>query len=254
MLYTLSGAPREAFAKFPHPRATAVFAPTFHGEGPVRLDDVTADPRYGKSAPYFGMPPGHLPVRSYLAVPVKGVTGDVLGGLFFGHSAGRRVHRAARAARAGRGGVGIGGAGERPAVRGGAGREPDEGRVSRRPLARAAHAAERDRRLLATAARRHPVGRQGGARPRDARTERHVADADRRGRARCLADRVGQDSAGRAAGGTAAHRRQRGGHHSTRRRRQGRADADDGRSARRARCPAIRAVCSRSSGIWCRTR
>ena len=32
------------------------------------------------------MPPGHLPVRSYLAVPVKGVAGDVLGGLFFGHS------------------------------------------------------------------------------------------------------------------------------------------------------------------------
>ncbi len=86
MLYTLSGVPREAFAKFPQPRATAVFAPTFHGEGPVRLDDVTADPRYGKSAPYFGMPPGHLPVRSYLAVPVKGVAGNVLGGLFFGHS------------------------------------------------------------------------------------------------------------------------------------------------------------------------
>jgi len=86
MLYTLSGAPREAFASFPHPRATAVFAPTFQGHGPVRLDDVTADPRYGQSAPYFGMPPGHLPVRSYLAVPVKGTRGDVLGGLFFGHS------------------------------------------------------------------------------------------------------------------------------------------------------------------------
>jgi PAS domain S-box-containing protein len=86
MLCTLSGAPREAFAKFPQPRATAVFAQTFHGEGPVRLDDVTADPRYGKSGPYFGMPPGHLPVRSYLAVPVKGMTGSVLGGLFFGHS------------------------------------------------------------------------------------------------------------------------------------------------------------------------
>ena len=81
MLYTLSGAPREAFAKFPNPRATAVFAPTFHGEGPVRLDDVTQDPRYGKSAPYHGMPPGHLPVRSYLAVPVKGVAGDVAGRL-----------------------------------------------------------------------------------------------------------------------------------------------------------------------------
>jgi len=86
-LYTLSGAPRQAFAKFPNPRATAVFAPTFHGEGPVRLADVTQDPRYGQSAPYHGMPPGHLPVRSYLAVPVKGVAGDVLGGLFFGHPA-----------------------------------------------------------------------------------------------------------------------------------------------------------------------
>ena len=86
MLHTLSGAPREAFANFPHPRATAVFAPTFHGEGPVRLEDVTQDPRYGKSAPYYGMPPGHLPVRSYLAVPVRGIAGDVLGGLFFGHA------------------------------------------------------------------------------------------------------------------------------------------------------------------------
>ena len=86
MLYALSGASREAFANFPHPRATAVFAPTFAGEGVVRIGDVTKDPRYGKSPPYHGMPPGHLPVRSYLAVPVKGLGGDVLGGLFFGHS------------------------------------------------------------------------------------------------------------------------------------------------------------------------
>ena len=32
MLYTLSGVPREAFAKFPMPRNTKVFAPTFGGE------------------------------------------------------------------------------------------------------------------------------------------------------------------------------------------------------------------------------
>jgi PAS domain S-box-containing protein len=31
------------------------------------------------------MPKGHLPVRSYLAVPVKGQSGEVLGGLFYGH-------------------------------------------------------------------------------------------------------------------------------------------------------------------------
>ncbi|HEY2748292.1 MAG TPA: GAF domain-containing protein, partial [Polyangia bacterium] len=70
MLYTISGVPREAFSKFPMPRNTAVFAPTFNGEGVVRSDDIKKDPRYGRSAPHHGMPTGHLPVCSYLAVPV----------------------------------------------------------------------------------------------------------------------------------------------------------------------------------------
>jgi PAS domain S-box-containing protein len=86
MLYTLSGVPHEAFEQFPMPRNTAVFAPTFTGEAIVRSDDITKDPRYGKNAPYKGMPPGHLPVRSYLAAPVISRSGEVLGGLFFGHS------------------------------------------------------------------------------------------------------------------------------------------------------------------------
>ncbi len=85
-LYALSGAPREAFAGFPMPRATAVFEPTFRGEAPVRCNDILADPRYGQSAPHFGIPGGHLPVRSYLAVPVISRSGTVLGGLFFGHA------------------------------------------------------------------------------------------------------------------------------------------------------------------------
>jgi signal transduction histidine kinase len=85
MLYTLSGVPRSAFESFPMPRNTAVFAPTFDGEGVVRSDDITQDPRYGHNAPHAGMPEGHLPVRSYLAVPVKSRTGEVIGGLFFGH-------------------------------------------------------------------------------------------------------------------------------------------------------------------------
>ena len=84
-LYTLSGAPREAFAKFPMPRNTAIFNPTFKGEGVVRMGDVRKDPRFGKNAPHHGMPAGHLPVVSYLAVPVKSRTGQVLGGLFYGH-------------------------------------------------------------------------------------------------------------------------------------------------------------------------
>ena len=62
-----------------------MFEPTFRGTGVVRSPDILADPRYGKSEPYRGMLPGHLPVRSYLAVPVVSRSGGVLGGLFFGH-------------------------------------------------------------------------------------------------------------------------------------------------------------------------
>ncbi len=85
-LYTLSGARRSDFDHFGMPRPTEVFGPTFRGEGVIRSDDILADPRYGKNAPHKGMPDGHLPVRSYLAVPVHSRTGDVLGGILFGHA------------------------------------------------------------------------------------------------------------------------------------------------------------------------
>ncbi|MGO4407916.1 PAS domain S-box protein [Bosea sp. RAF48] len=84
-LYTLSGIPKSAFADFDMPRKTAVFAPTFDGTGVVRSDDIRKDPRYGLSQPHFGMPPGHLPVVSYLAVPVISRTGTVHGGIFIAH-------------------------------------------------------------------------------------------------------------------------------------------------------------------------
>jgi len=58
---------------------------TFRGTGIVRSDDIRKDPRYGKSAPHYGQPKGHLLVASYLAVPVISRSGEVLGGLFFGH-------------------------------------------------------------------------------------------------------------------------------------------------------------------------
>jgi signal transduction histidine kinase/DNA-binding response OmpR family regulator len=92
MLYTISGVPREEFSKFPMPRNTAVFAPTFAGEAIVRSDDILRDPRYGKNDPHHGMPAGHLPVRSYLAAPVISRSGEVLGGLFRTSRA-RCVHR-----------------------------------------------------------------------------------------------------------------------------------------------------------------
>jgi PAS domain S-box-containing protein len=82
MLYTISGASKDDFKGFALPRATPLFGPTYRGEGIIRLDDVRKDPRFGRWGP---QPKGHLPVVSYLAVPVITRAGEVLGGLFFAH-------------------------------------------------------------------------------------------------------------------------------------------------------------------------
>ncbi|SFE97803.1 PAS domain S-box-containing protein [Methylobacterium sp. yr596] len=81
-LLSLTGAPREAFTRFGLPRVTTLFSETFAAGGVVLSEDVTNDPRYGS---HGGMPKGHLPVRSYLAVPVVSGTGATLGALLFGH-------------------------------------------------------------------------------------------------------------------------------------------------------------------------
>jgi PAS domain S-box-containing protein len=85
LLVALSGIPREVFAHFAMPRNIDLFSSAFRSEGVVRIDDVKREPRYGKNSPYYGMPAEQLPVTSYLSVPVISHSGDVLGGLFFGH-------------------------------------------------------------------------------------------------------------------------------------------------------------------------
>lgn len=85
MHYTVSGVPRSAFDRFPIPRPTAIFRPTFEGADIIRSDDITQDARYGRNAPYHGIPEGHPVVRSHLAVPVVSRSGEVHGGFFLGH-------------------------------------------------------------------------------------------------------------------------------------------------------------------------
>ena len=85
-LFAVSGARRDSFAKFAMPRNTSLFAPTFSGKQSLRVDDVTKDMRYGRNPPHRGVPEGHLPVKSYLSVPVISRNGGTLGGLFFGHA------------------------------------------------------------------------------------------------------------------------------------------------------------------------
>jgi signal transduction histidine kinase len=86
VLYATSGLPRDAFAKLPLPRNTAMLAPAFLGHATVRVADVLHDPRYGKNYPHKGLPEGHPPVRSFLAAPVMSRSGAPLGGLFLGHA------------------------------------------------------------------------------------------------------------------------------------------------------------------------
>ncbi|GAB2881975.1 SpoIIE family protein phosphatase [Nocardioides pacificus] len=78
-LHVLSGADAAQFEQMPSPRITALFEPTFSGRGLTRVDDLSLDPRV------TGLPRGHLPLRSYLGVPVVSGHGAVIGALLFGH-------------------------------------------------------------------------------------------------------------------------------------------------------------------------
>ena len=79
-LASFAGAPREAFTYFESPRATALLARTLEVEQVFRCDDVLADPRHGGLG---DVPPGHLPVRSYMAVAVVSRSGSMIGVLAF---------------------------------------------------------------------------------------------------------------------------------------------------------------------------
>ena len=83
-LYALSGVSREDFERIGPPPSAEVFGLVMQGEASLRSSDIGLDPRYAGLVAY-GMQPGHLKVRSFLAVPVVSHSGKVLGGLFFGH-------------------------------------------------------------------------------------------------------------------------------------------------------------------------
>lgn len=84
-LWALSGEDMESLATLGLPRHTPLLGSVFRGDGIVHLDDVSKDPRFGRNHPNKGMPPGHPPVRSFMALPVISRTGKVLGVLLFGH-------------------------------------------------------------------------------------------------------------------------------------------------------------------------
>ncbi|QJE03587.1 PAS domain-containing protein [Massilia forsythiae] len=89
-LYTVSGASPAEFEAFGAAGANGLFGPGMPGASGadahevLRSDDITQDARFHGTNP-FGLPIGHPPLRSYLAVPVVAHSGEVLGTMFFGH-------------------------------------------------------------------------------------------------------------------------------------------------------------------------
>lgn len=80
-----AGVSPEALTDFSMPGRAEIFGSAFKDEGTVRLGNVKDNARYGKDAPFYGMP-RQLNVASYLSVPVISRSGDVHGALVLGHS------------------------------------------------------------------------------------------------------------------------------------------------------------------------
>ena len=80
----VTGAPPDLFVDFPISQDTDAFGSPVRG-GVWRSDDLTEDPRYGENLPFKRMTGGQAPARSYVAAPVRSRSGQLLGGLFFGH-------------------------------------------------------------------------------------------------------------------------------------------------------------------------
>ena len=84
-LFAISGVPREKLDTTALPRNAPILANAFNGTRIVRFDDVTQDANYARHVPQDGISRGFPPIRSYLAAPVVSRSGEVLGGLLFGH-------------------------------------------------------------------------------------------------------------------------------------------------------------------------
>jgi len=79
-LYAASGMRKNAFENFPATDDSELFGSTFFDKGTERIEDIEKHPVYAE------MRSDQLPVSSSLSVPVVSRSGEVIGGLFFGHS------------------------------------------------------------------------------------------------------------------------------------------------------------------------
>lgn len=77
--WQVAGVPRRMFEHLDHLHITPLFEPTFRAKATVRADDVRHHPLF------HALPEGHVPVVSYLAVPIVSRLGRSLGAILLGH-------------------------------------------------------------------------------------------------------------------------------------------------------------------------
>lgn len=84
-LYAGSGLHRDVLAKPPVLQLADVFGADLHGNGTIRSADISVDLRYGNRTPFDALLPTDTPARSYCAATIVSRSGEILGGLLFGH-------------------------------------------------------------------------------------------------------------------------------------------------------------------------
>ena len=77
MILATSGMSRDALASF---------VPSFEATA-TRVEDVAKDPRYARPGGVRTVGDSHLPVRSFMTIPVVARNGVAMGGMWFGHDA-----------------------------------------------------------------------------------------------------------------------------------------------------------------------
>jgi PAS domain S-box-containing protein len=80
--YTVSLSGKSRSSTFP---AHAALAAPFKERTIIRSRDISRDTRFHGPLPADGLPHDTRTIRSYLAVPIRNLTGEILGGLVYGH-------------------------------------------------------------------------------------------------------------------------------------------------------------------------
>lgn len=86
VLSTLTGPSPEAFLGLETGYVEELLRPVLNGAGSLRIEDLREDPRFEKKTTQTSQAKFFLSIRSFVAVPVVSRNGEILGGLFFGHS------------------------------------------------------------------------------------------------------------------------------------------------------------------------